>query len=440
MKKSWHLSRRTLLRSAGVSIALPWLEGMSQAAPAEKIKPRVCFTYFHYGVPMPPDDHPDRLKFGWFPVGEGRDYQTTETLSSLEPFREKSTYLGGLSHPLGRRVGGHKAGDVFLTGADISGSLYQQSVSVDQVAATAIGDDHRFPSLVLSTSGGVNRPYKSHTLSYDKVGRPIPSLHKPRDIFERLFGVPSGQSKEQQRRAYEQKGSILDTVREEAASLNRRLGRRDQQKLDEYLTSVREVEKGLVRSEKWLDVAKPEVGVPASDFEISPESTKEYIRSKYELLVLAFQTNSTRVATYQTASESEQGYEKQFPKGAGLNVTSHNISHQRTDYEQWSTYSRFLVEQHAWFLERLNAVNEGENTLLDNTMVLYGCCTSQTHVTRNYPLILAGGSNLGIKHGQYRKFSEDVPLSNLFVTMLQKMDVPVDSFKDSTGPMTEILS
>ena len=208
--KSWHLSRRTFLRGTGVCIALPWLEGMSLAAPAEKIKPRMCFAYFHYGVPMPPDDHPDRLKFGWFPVGEGQDYQTTDTLSSLEPHRDKLTYFGGLSHPLGRRVSGHKAGDVFLTGADISGTQYKQSVSVDQVAAMAIGDENRFPSLVLSTSGGVNRPYKSHTLSYDKVGRPIPSLHKPQDIFERLFGVPSGQSKVQQRQAFQQQGSILD--------------------------------------------------------------------------------------------------------------------------------------------------------------------------------------------------------------------------------------
>ena len=437
--KSWHLTRRTFLRGTGVCIALPWLEGMSHAAPAEKIKPRVCFTYFHYGVPMPPDDHPDRLKYGWFPVGEGKDYQATETLASLEPFRDKLTYLGGLSHPLGRRVGGHQAGDVFLTGADISGSLYRQSISVDQVASMAIGDDNRFPSMVLSTSGGVNRPYKSHTLSYDEVGRPIPSLHKPQDIFERLFGASSGQSKAQQRQAFRQKGSILDTVREEAASLNRRLGKRDQQKMDEYLSSVREVEKGLVRSKKWLDVAKPEVGVSAADFEISPESTKEYIRSKYDLMALAFQTNSTRVATYQTSSESEQGYEKQFPKAVGLNVTSHNISHERTDYQQWSTYSRFLVEQHAWFLDRLNSIEEGAGTLLDNTMVLYGCCTSETHVTRNYPLILAGGASLGIKHGQYRKFSEDVPLSNLFVTMLQKMDVRIDSFKDSTGPLNEVL-
>ena len=438
--KSWHLDRRTFLRSAGVSIALPWLEGMAKAAPAEKIKPRLCFSYFHYGVPMPPDDHPDRLKFGWFPLGAGKDYRTTETLSSLEPFRDKLSYLGGLSHPLGRRVGGHQAGDVFLTGADISGKLYRQSVSVDQVAAMAIGDANRFPSMVLSTSGGVNRPYKSHTLSYDQVGRPIPSLHKPQEIFERLFGAPSGQSKTEQRQAFKQRGSILDTVREEAASLNRRLGKRDQQKMDEYLSSVRDVEKGLIRSEKWLDVAKPEIGASAADFEISPQSTKEFIRSKYDLMALAFQTNSTRVATYQTSSESEQGYEKQFPKALGIDITSHNISHERTDYEQWSTYSRFLAEQHAWFLGRLNSIKEGAGSLLDNTMVLYGCCTSETHVTRNYPLILAGGSNVGIKHGHYRHFTEDVPLSNLYVTMLQKMGVPVDSFKDSTGAMTEILS
>jgi len=146
------------------------------------------------------------------------------------------------------------------------------------------------------------------------------------------------------------------------------------------------------------------------------------------------------VATYQTSAESEQGYEKTFPLAAGLKITSHNISHARTEYEQWSTYSKLLVDQQAYFLDRLNSVKEGENTLLDNTMVLYGSCTSQTHVTRNYPLILAGGSNLGIKHGEYRKFSEDIPLSNLFVTMLHKMGVPTDSFQDSTGPMTEILS
>ena len=438
--RSWHLSRRTFLRSAGVSIALPWLEGMSKAAPVETIKPRMCFAYFHYGVPMPPDDHPDRQKFGWFPVDEGSDFQFAGAHSSLKPFRDKLTYFGGLSHPLGRRVPGHKAGDVFLTGADISGVLYRQSVSVDQVAAMAVGDETRFPSLVLSTSGGVNRPYRSHTLSYDRGGRPIPSLHRPKDIFERLFGVPTGQSKEQQRQAFQQKGSILDTVREEAASLNRRLGKRDQQKLDEYLSSVREVEQGVERSERWLDIAKPKVDVPASDFEISPESTIEFIRSKYDLMVLAFQTNSTRIATYQTSAESEQGYEKTFPLAAGLKISSHNISHARTEYEQWSTYSRLLVDQHAWFLDHLNSIKEGEGTLLDNTMVLYGSCTSQTHVTRNYPLILAGGSNLGIKHGQYRQFSEEIPLSNLYLTMLQKMGVPVDSFKDSTGSMTEILS
>lgn len=439
--KSWHLDRRTFLRGTGVSVALPMLEGMSLAAKAKAPTPRMCCVFFPFGVPMPPDDHADRQKYGWFPVGEGRDFQFTGTHESLMPLREQLTYFGGLSHPLGRRVPGHKAGDVYLTGADISGSAYRQSISVDQVAANVVGEKTRLSSLVLSSAGGVNRPYRSYSLSYDRDGRPIPAEHKPREIFRRLFGEESNDSLRKKRNQLLNHASILDAIGEEALSLNRRLGSRDRRKMDEYLSSVRDVEKRVQRAEQWLKVPKPEVDPAGINLDVGPDGPRDFIRSMYDLIVLSFQTDTTRISTYQTASEEGNGPAANYPHAAGIPKTAHAVSHARTDYQQWSTYSKFLTEQHAYFLERLKSVQEGDATLLDNTMVLYGCCTSQTHVSRNYPLVLAGGGNLGLKHGRFLKYDETkVPLSNLFVTMLDRMQVPVEHFKDSRNDLSDILA
>ena len=438
MNKPWQISRRTLLRGAGASLALPWLEGMSWAADAAKAKPRMCYFFFHYGVPMPPEDHPDRQKFGYFPVGEGRDFQFTGTHASLEPFREKLTYFGGLSHPLGRRVPGHKAGDVYLTGADISGSAYRQSISVDQVAANAVGHETRFSSLVMSTTGGVNRPYRSTTLSYDRDGRPIPALNSPREIFRRLFGQVSGNERQQ----LENRASVLDAILGEARSLNHKLGKRDQQKMDEYLTSVREVEQRVDRAQEWLDVPKPKVEEDSLNLDVDPSTPKEYLRTMMDLMVLAMQTDSTRVGTFQLAAENGAGGESSYPLAVGITKNAHAVSHQRTDYEQWSTYQALFAEQYAYFLGRMNELEDaGGANLLDQTMTLYGSATSQTHVSRNYPLVFAGGSNLGFQHGHYRKYDENkVPLGNLFVTMLDRMGTGEESFKDSKGALTELLT
>ena len=439
--KSWHIKRRTFLRGAGVSLALPWLEGMSWAAETRTPTPRLACVFFPFGVPMPPDGHKDRQKYGWFPVGEGKDFQFTGTHESLKPFRKQLTYFGGLSHPLGRRVPGHKAGDVYLTGADISGSAYRQSVSVDQIAAMAIGEKTRLSSLTLSASGGVNRPYRSYTLSYDRDGRPIPAEHKPREIFLRLFGKESNASVTKKRNQLLNQGSILDAVREEARSLNRRLGTRDRKKLDEYLSSVRNVEKRVKRSEQWLKIPKPKVDPAGVNLDVGPDGPKDFLRSMYDLMFLAFQTDTTRVSTYQTAAEANECVASNFPHAVGITKTAHKVSHARTDYQQWSKYNKFLTEQHAYFLKRLSDAREGDASLLDNTMVLYGCCTSRTHVSRNYPLVLAGGGNLGLKHGRFLKFDEDkVPMSNLFVTMLDRMKVPVKRFKDSNNDMGALLT
>ena len=437
MNKSWQLNRRTALRAAGASLALPWLEGMSWSAEASKPKPRMCYFFFHYGVPMPPDDHPLRQKCGYFPIGEGKEFQFTGTHASLEPFREKLTYFGGLSHPLGRRVPGHKAGDVYLTGADISGAAYRQSISVDQVAANAIGHETRFPSLIMSTTGGVNRPYRSTTLSYDRDGRAIPAMNSPREIFRRLFGQTSGDERQQ----LKNQASVLDAILGEARSLNRKLGKRDQQKMDEYLTSVREVEKRVARAQEWLSVSKPKVDEDSLNLQVDPSTPREYLRTMFDLIVLALQTDSTRVATFQLAGENGLGGEGSYPLAVGISKSAHAVSHARTDYEQWSKYQSFFAEQYAYFLNRMNSVEDADGTnLLDQTMTLYGSATSQTHVSRNYPLVFAGGGNLGFNHGQYRTYDENkTPLSNLFVTMLDRMGTNATSFKDSHGDFSDIL-
>jgi hypothetical protein len=436
MRKTWHLDRRTFLRGTGAALALPWLEGMSWAKAKAARKPRMCFVFFPYGVPMPPEDHPDRAKFGWFPTGTGKEFEFTEAHKSLEPFRNQLSYFGGLSHPLGRRVPGHKAGDVYLTGADISGSAYRQSISVDQVAADAVGQQTRFSSLSLSAGGGVNRPYRSYTLSYDRDGRPVPSQHNPKEIFRRLFGTEGGDRRTQ----LANQASVLDTILGEAKSLNRRLGRRDQQKLDEYLTSVREVEQRVERAQDWLDIPKPIVDPGTINLDAGPEGPKDFIRVMFDLLTLAFQTDSTRVATYQMASEDGSDVAVNFPAAVGISKNAHSVSHARTDYEQWSRYNSFLMDQYAYFLNRLNAIEEDEGSLLDSTMTMIGCCTSRTHLSRNYPLILAGGNKLGLNHGHYRQYDENkTPLSNLFVTLLDRMGTHAESFKDSNGGLSELI-
>lgn len=289
----------------------------------------------------------------------------------------------------------------------------------------------------MSSAGGVNRPYRSATLSYDRDGRPVPAQNNPREIFRRLFGQPSGD----ERQRLENQSSVLDAILGEAKSLNHRLGRRDQEKMDEYLTSVCEVEQRVDRAQDWLNIPKPKVDENVLNLDIDPSSPKEYIRVMLDLVALSLQTDSTRVATYQFAGENGTGPELLFPSAVGISKSAHAVSHQRTDYQQWSTYAQFFAEQYAYFLNKLDSIEDaGGETLLDNTMSLYGSCTSKTHLSRNYPLILSGGGNLGIDHGQYRKFDENkVPLSNLFVTMLDRMGTGETKFKDSHAAMTELL-
>lgn len=433
-QKSWRLDRRTALKSTGVSLALPWLEAMA-ADPAAAPKKRFVGGYFAYGVPMPADDADDRLENGWFPVGVGKDYTAPKMHESIMPLRDKVTFLSGLSHPSMRTTSAHKGADFFLTGADILKTYDKQSISIDQHLAKYLGNETRFQSLVMSSMGGVNRPYRSSTLSFDRSGRPIPALNRPAEIFRRMFGEVT----EDERNALASRGSILDEVMSEAKDLNRRLGRNDQQKMDEYLTSVREVEKMTERAKEWQDTPKPKVDGSEFDLQIGPDTPREYLTTMYDLLALALQTDTTRVATFQTAAE-EAGPTEGFPRAIGLSAGSHKLSHEKKNYGDVAKYIGFLNEMHANFVKKLDSIQEGEGTLLDNTLCFYGCATSKTHKAINYPIVLSGGKNLGFQHGSHLNYDEErIPLSNLFLTIANQLGEPVEKFADSTADITEVL-
>lgn len=444
MSKSWHLNRRMFLRGTSAALALPLLDCMNVklAAAGEKELPRrMCAVYFPFGVSLPKHDS----EFGdwnWFPRGGGSEFEFTNTLKSLQPLKNDVTVLSGLSHPTGWKMGGHDTGDIFLTAAEFKGSRYTNSVSIDQYAAMHLGQQTRFPSLTLSSDGGVGEPTRSTTLSFSRKGRPIPALSKPKQIFSRFFGQ-DGTGVNSQRTQLQNTGSMLDLVLEHAQSVKGKLGTQDKQKLDEYLASVRDIEKRVERSEQWLEIPKPNVDAASIALESTQEDPQEYIRTMYDLMYLGFQTDSTRVATYMIGQVAgATTIANAFPACLGLAGNWHGLAHgagKKGGFEKLGRFDQFLADQLAYFLQRLKNTPEGDSNLLDRTMVLYGSSNSRTHNNHNYPLLLAGGKQLGFKHGQYLSFGEKIPLSNLFVTMLDRMQVPVESFADSTGEMSSLV-
>ena len=445
--KSWHLERRTFLMGTGVSLGLPWLECMAAAKPDVAVtKPkRICAMYWGFGVGLPKEGS-EQHQWRWFPDGEGRDYKFTETLKPLEAHRDKLTVLGGLSHPNGRRMGGHDTGDTFLTAALLNNKFLQNTVSVDQVAAKALSDQTRFPSLVISTDGGVGEPTRSSTLSYDDKGRPIPSLNQPQQIFDRFFGTGDADSLTRRRRLKSASG-MLDQVLEDSRSLRRRLGSQDREKLDEYLASVRQIEESVKRSQRWLEIPRPELRDEERDMlklDADDKAPLMFMRTMYDLMYLAFRTDSTRVATYQVTNMADASSKAgKFPQLEGFKGSLHSLAHgwnKPEGAEKLGKWDQFMAQQLAYFLDRLASADEADGSVLDNSVILYGSSNSTTHNNNNYPLVLAGGSKLGLQHGRYLKFGSDVPMSNLFVTMLNSIGVERESFADSSGEMTELLT
>ncbi len=440
MNKSWHLNRRSFLQGTGVALALPWMECMGQDASVKKAPKRLASVYFPFGVSLP-SEKSEYADWNWFPEESEGTFRFRKSLESLEPLRDQITVLGSLSHPAGRKMGGHDTGDIFLTGASFRGADYRNGISLDQYISAYVGQQTRFGSLVMSSDGGVGEPTRATTLSFTAHGRPIPALSSPRQIFDRFFGAGDASSKAQ-RRKLQNTGSMLDLVLENSRSMKKRLGRQDQQKLEDYLASVRDIEQRVNRSTAWLDIPKPEIAEDAVNLAVDQSLPVEYMQAMYDLIFLAFQTDSTRVATYMLGQVAgATTIANAFPACLGLQGNWHGLAHgagKGDGAEKLGRFDQLLTNQLSSFIQRLSETQEYDGSLLDNTLVFYGSSNSKTHNNSNYPLILAGGKSMGFKHNQFLKPGANVPLSNVFVTLLDAMGIPHEGFADSTGELSEL--
>lgn len=436
---SWRLDRRTFLRGTGVALALPWLEAMSHANQPAQPPKRFCAFFFGNGVALPSRTRPHYEDWHWFPHTDGPDYRMTRVLEPLAGHRQDLTIFGGLSHPTSRQLVGHNTADIWLSGADIRLDL-NNSISFDQIIARRNAAQTRVHSLVLSSNGGVGTKSRATTISFDAQGRAIPAESMPRRIFERLFEPPAAGDLAARERALASGRRRVDFLLEDSRSLRNNLGRPDQQRLDEFLQSLSEVETRITRSQEWLGRALPQIDRDAINLDVSPRGPTDYIRSMMDLIVLAFETDTTRAATYQICAEDGVGICDRFPSIVGIRGGGHHgLSHDNESI-YWAQYDQYLAEQFAYFLDRLGNIREGDTRLLDNTMSLYGSGTSTTHNARNYPIILAGGGNMGLRHGRFIKAPTERPLGDLFVTMLHRFDIPVARFADNTGEFSEIVT
>ena len=458
------LDRRRFLCGAGWALALPLFESFSVAnalATRGGTNPKRlgCF-YFPDGVPMPLPNDPAYKDWAWFPHGSGSDYTFTKCMEPLESLRNELTVLSGLSHSAGRNVHGHNNADQFLTAAATgSGDMdYQNTISLDQVYATQVGDQTRFASLVMSTDGGMGTARGAHTISFNRQGRAIPAENRPKRIFDMLFVKSDAHAARQLAHSE----SALDDLLADARRMRRRLSSHDQSSLDEYLQSVREAEIRVQKAKQWNNTPLPSVNGDHLNLEITPDEPRLYLKTMFELIYLAFKTDSTRVATYQIGRENGVGISDHLSRAIGF-PAAHQLSHETKSPNGWKnfgSYCRFLHEEYGRFVTRLKQTPEpaGEGTLLDNTLLLFGSASSAFHLSRNYPLILAGGQNMGVTHGQYlnhadgkafhggwkpgdpepwtkKATNEDLPLSNLYVSMLQRLGVETETFADSTGKL-----
>ncbi len=457
----WLLNRRHFLRGVGATMALPLLNSMvplrAAASDAANKPRRSVFVYIPNGV----------NGMAWQVTKPGREYELSPSLKPLEKHRQNLTIFSGLHHPNGLGQA-HVCADTWLTGAKIdaqSARKYENTISCDQLMAEVAGQHTRFPSLELSIDAGTGRPLGTSTLAFSRDGVPLPAEDNPRRVFDRLFGEEPGGVVTQRARLAKRR-SVLDAVFEDAKSLRLALGQDDRTKLDEYLHSVRDVEQRAARLDSWLDVPKVQVEKQlAAPFQrdVTKAKAGEYWRTMFDLIVLALRTDMTRVVTYMNGRE---GNGLAIPE-IGITQARHNLSHHNGDpvvLERLAKSDAFIMEQFAHFLDELRAVQDGGEPLLDRTMVLFGSGMSygHSHANSNLPILLAGGRGLGLKHGQHIDYNKPhvgeytltydewrslcgkpkdgkARLSNVMLTMLQKMDVHAETFVDSLGPVSELV-
>jgi hypothetical protein len=418
-------SRRQFLKAAGVTMSLPWLESalpaLSRAAqpgvPAGP--PRRMFAICNNLGVIP--EH-------FFPKDTGRDYTLSPYLEPFKDVRNDFTVFSGVSHP--NVDGGHPSDISFLTAAPHpASSSFRNSISLDQYVAERIGVLTRFPSLSLAVNG-------ARSLSWTGTGVAIPPETSAASVFNQLFLQGSEEEIKAQLRALDTGRSILDAVSEQANDLARSVGSRDRSRLDQYFTSVRDLERRLQQSQGWETKPKPVVNVPAPTDPTSNAQYMDKVKVMYDLVKLAFETDSTRAITLMLNCVGTPVVE--IP-GETITDDYHNLSHHGKSADklaQLKTLDEWQMKLLAGLLQDLKTVREGEETLLDRTMILFGSNLgdANAHSTTNMPILFGGG---GFKHGQHLAFDtkRNYPLPNLFVSMLQRMGLETDSFASSTGTM-----
>lgn len=433
------INRRTVLRGIGAGMSLPLLESMQPSvatagAATAQAPVRSAFVFFPNGVILDP----------WRPIGEGNDYQFGATMESLAEFHDDLTIFTGLAQHHAR-ANGDGAGDharnasAFLTGAQprkTSGADIAVGQSIDQAMAAKIGSATRLPSIELGIERGRNAgncdsgyscAYSSN-VSWKSESTPMAKEVHPRLAFNRLFGIRENSEEEKRRDA--KRSSILDFVASDAARLMKNVSGSDRAKLDEYFTSVREVEQQIERAARFVPPDVPDIEVP----EDVPGEYKLHVRLMYEMQLLAFQTDSTRISTFMLGNA---GSNRTFPD-VDVRDGHHGLSHHANKEEkvaQLKRIDRYQVEQFAWFLGRLKSIREGDATLLDNCMILYGSAISDgnRHNHGDLPIILAGKGGGTIDTGRHVKLSEETPLNNLFMAMSERMGAGLTELGDSTG-------
>ena len=432
-----HLSRRTFLNGVGVTLALPLLESMIPAATVlgqtvARPRTRLGCIYFPHGAIMPK----------WTPATDGAGFELTEILQPLKPFYDQVNVISGLRHALaygsGATANHNRSAAAFLSGAFAEvGAQASLGITVDQIAAQKIGQDTPLPSIELTIEDpslncgdGLSCSYRD-TISWQGPNSPLPMQNNPQVVFERLFG--DGNTADQRKVRREQSLSLLDSVMGEAAALQRKLPASDRGRLDQYLSDVREIERRVQKAGQQLSDDLP---VPAAPTGV-PKDVEEHIKLMYDLQVLAWQAEITRVSTFLMCKELSTAT---YPK-SGVRDAFHTLSHHsnvRDNIDRFAVLNTYHVALLAYFLDKLRSTPDGDGTLLDHSMVLYGSGMSDgnQHNNTDLPIILAGGASGRLKGKRHLRNPKNTPMANLLVSMLDTLEVPMDKLGDSTGELS----
>ncbi|WP_238325983.1 DUF1552 domain-containing protein [Bryobacter aggregatus] len=433
------MDRRAFLRGVGgVALALPVLEAMG-AEVADRIPRRFCAIYTANGMSLPKTEH-GIDEWSWFPAhGSGADFQFGKSTEPFHPFRKQVSFMGGLEHANGPKADPHICSDMWLTGAPLHnpkpGTF--NAVGLDQVIAQNTKQYCRQPSLVLSIDAGTGFLSRTGTISYNVDGRPVPAENNPRRIFDRVFRGDNP-NEASARENLQRRIKLVDAVSASAKSLDASLGKTDRERMDQYLSTLNEMESRLVASERWIDIPLKKQDYSHLNLEATNAGDPaEYYRNMFDLIALAFDADITRSIAFMLNREDGMGISDTFPLKLGLSKTHHNLSH-ATDKEgqlDFAKYDLFLAKQVAHFLDRLNQYKDKNGPILDNTIVLFGSGASTTHNSHNLPTLLAGGANMGLKHGMYWR-QDNARMSNMYLSILRSMGIEQESFSDSTSTLT----